>query len=77
MLLFYKEKNGAYLVISTETNEYYPKDLGEDSFEGRSCITYHPDPAYVNTGTIARKYLKQCKRVAKKDVPKVWLKMLI
>jgi hypothetical protein len=74
---FYRESNGAYMVIDVATNDYYKKELNEDSFEARHCITYDPIPSMVNTGTIGRWYLKKCKRVSPSKVPKIWLERLV
>ena len=75
--VFYKEKNGAFLVIDASTNKYYKDNLSEDAFEGRSCILFTPNPEYVSTSAISREYLKKCERVAKKNVPVAWLKVLV
>lgn len=76
MRRFYKEPNGAYLSVELSTLPYFQKELNEDAYEGRSCVTYAPDPSYVNTGTISVEYLKECERVLRRDVPKVWLERL-
>ena len=36
MILYYREKNGDFLAIDTDTNAYYRQVFGQDHFEGRA-----------------------------------------
>lgn len=74
MVLFYREKRcGDYLAIETSTNRFYLDNFGKDHFEGRATAIAGLVGSVSTTG-ISREYLKaECKRVAKKKVPKRWL----
>jgi hypothetical protein len=72
MILFYREKNGDFLAINTDTNSYYRQVLGKDQFEGRATAIQGQTGSVCTTG-VARTYLKKnCKRVARSAVPATW-----
>lgn len=71
MILYYKEKNGDYLAIETTTNSYYQNNFKKDHFEGRATSLQGIVSSVCTTG-ISREFLKDCKKVAKKNVPQKW-----
>ncbi len=72
MILFYRENNGDFLAIDTDTNRYYFDVLGKDHFEGRATAIAGLVGSLCTTG-ISREYLHlHCKRVARSKVPVEW-----
>jgi hypothetical protein len=76
MILYYREGNGDFLAIETETNDYYRRNFGKDHFEGRATAIAGLVGSVCTTG-ISREFLKtQCRRVPKAKVPAEWLKAI-
>jgi hypothetical protein len=76
MILYYREDNGDFLAIDTETNAYYRRNFGADHFEGRAAAIAGLVGSVCTTG-ISRTFLKMhCRRVANADVPADWLKAI-
>jgi len=75
MILYYREKNGDYLAIDTDTNRYYMTTLGKDHYEGRATAIASLISSVCTTG-ISRTYLRTCKRVPKQKVPRKWLRAI-
>jgi len=76
MIHFYREQNGDYLAIDTETNRYYRDHFGQDHFEGRATAIAGLVSSVCTTG-VSRDFLRQeCKRVAKRRVPIAWRKAI-
>ena len=74
MILYYREDNGDFLAIETETNDYYRRNFGRDHFEGRATAIAALVGSVCTTG-ISRGYLKaNCRRVQKAKVPADWLR---
>ena len=72
MTLYYREKNGDFLAIDTDTNGYYRQVFGQDHFEGRAAAIAGLVGSVCTTG-ISREYLRaNCKGVAKATVPAEW-----
>jgi len=71
MILFYKEKNGDFLAVETDTNAYYLKNFAQDHFEGRATAIAGQVGSVCTTG-ISRAFLHLCKRVARAKVPTKW-----
>lgn len=72
MIQFYRETNGDYLAIDTDTKDYYRRLHGQDSSEGRATAIEGQVGSVCTTG-ISREYLTQtCKRIAKARVPAEW-----
>lgn len=73
MILFYREQDtGDYLAIDTDTNVYHRQVLYKDHFEGRATAVAGQVGSVCTTG-ISREFLrKNCKRVAKANVPANW-----
>ena len=72
MILFYREHNGDYLAIDTESNRFYRATLGKDHFEGRATAIAGLVGSVCTTG-ISRLFLRQeCRRVAKGRIPVEW-----
>lgn len=82
MTLFYQEKSGDYLCVDTNLKQfaYRNKGIGHKEvylqYDGRATC-FVGVPSSINTTGIAHDFLSDCKRVAKKDVPKIWLDNLI
>jgi len=75
MITYYREKNGDYLAIETDTNKYYIRNFARDSFEGRATAIAGNVGSVCGT-SVARSFLRECKRVAKAKVPSQWLKAI-
>lgn len=75
MIFFYREKNGDYLAINTDTNRYYLDNFGQDHFEGRGTAIAGLVTSVCTTG-ISREFLQTCKRIAKSNVPAEWQKAI-
>jgi len=76
MILYYREDNGDFLAIETETNDYYRCNFGKDDFEGRATAIAGLVGS-VCTTAISRGYLKaNCRRVPKVKVPEGWLRAI-
>lgn len=76
MVLYYREGNGDYLAIETETNAYYRRNFGQDHFEGRATAIAGLIGSVCTTG-ISREFLKaHCRRVAKANIPAEWLRAI-
>lgn len=72
MILFYRENNGDFLAIDTNTNRYYLANFGKDHFEGRATAIEGLVGSVCTTG-ISREYLRtNCKRVSRERVPVEW-----
>lgn len=72
MIVYYREKNGDYLAIDTDTNAYYRQVFGQDHIEGRAAAIAGLVGSACTTG-ISGAYLRaNCKRVAKATVPAAW-----
>jgi hypothetical protein len=73
MIAYYREDNGDFLALDTETNAYYRRNFGKDQFEGRATAIAGQVGSVCTTG-IARVFLKaKCQRVTKANVPVEWL----
>ena len=76
MILYYRERNGDYLAIDTETNRYYRTLFGKDQYEGRATAIASLVSS-VCTTSISRDFLRKiCKRVPKTKVPVTWLRAI-
>ncbi len=78
MLLFYREPNGDYLAITTNTAKYdgiLRERYREKTYEGRATAIAKLVTS-VCTTAIGQSFLYTCKRVAKKDVPPEWIKAI-
>ena len=76
MICFYRERNGDYLAIETNTNRYYMETFGKDEFEGRATAIESQVGSVCTTG-ISREFLRSnCKRVPKARVPTDWLRAI-
>ena len=76
MILFYREHNGDYLAIATDTNAYYRATFGKDQFEGRATAIAGQVGSVCTTG-VSRAFLKtMCRRVARARVPAEWRKAI-
>jgi hypothetical protein len=74
MILYYRESNGDFLAIDTDTNRFYLDTFGKDHFEGRATAIAGLVASVCTTG-ISREYLRtNCKRVAKALIPVEWLR---
>jgi hypothetical protein len=72
MIFYFQERDGDYLAINTDTNDYYMKNFGKDHFEGRGTAIAGLVGSVCTTG-ISREFLhKECRRVAKTNVPTEW-----
>ena len=72
MIVFYRESNGDFLAIDTDTNRYYRDHFGRDEFEGRATAIEGQIGSVCATG-ISRAFLRAtCKRVPKARVPVEW-----
>ena len=76
-LRFYQEKeSGDYLVADETTAEYY-KSIGRPGeLEGRATAIAGELGSVQSTG-MSWAFLRKCRRVSRKDVPRKWLDMLI
>jgi hypothetical protein len=73
MILYYRENDGDYLAVETETNAYYRRCFGQDHFEGRATAIAR-QVGSVCTTAVSREFLKaDCRRVPKAKVPAAWL----
>lgn len=76
MIRYYRERDGDYLAIETSTNEYYWRCFGKDHFEGRATAIAG-QVGSVCTTAVSREFLRrECKRVARSNVPSEWLKYI-
>ena len=74
MLIFYREKNGDY-VVADHASFWYRG--GHKFIEGRATAIWGTLLS-VQTTSVSKGYLKYgCRRVAKAAVPKEWLQVLI
>ena len=72
MIVYFREQNGDYLAIDTDTNAYYHQVFGQDHFEGRAAAIQGLASS-VCTTAVSRAYLRaNCKRVARASVPDEW-----
>jgi hypothetical protein len=72
MIRFFREANGDFLAIDTNTNRYYLDHFGHDHFEGRATAIEGLVGSVCTTG-ISRDFLKaQCQRVPRAAVPADW-----
>jgi hypothetical protein len=72
VIVYYREKNGDYLAVDTDTRGYYLAALGRDEYEGRAAAIAGLVGSVCTTG-ISRAYLRaNCKRVARASVPSDW-----
>jgi hypothetical protein len=72
VILFYREKTGDYLAVDTDTNRYFRRVLGHDTFEGRATAITGLVGSVCTTG-ISREYLRaSCQRLARVKVPAAW-----
>lgn len=72
-LRYYLEPNGDYLCIDPDDSNHrmYPH-FGKEVFSGRAAAI-SGSPMSVSTTTISRSFLKDCERVKKRSVPKIWM----
>jgi hypothetical protein len=76
MICFYREHDGDYLAIDSDTNSYYLECFAKDHFEGRATAIAGLVGSVCTTG-ISREFLrKNCKRVPKARVPTDWLRAI-
>jgi hypothetical protein len=76
MILYFREDNGDYLAVESETNAYYRATHGKDYFEGRATAIAGLVSS-VCTTAISREFLRRsCKRVGKARVPAEWRKAI-
>ena len=78
MIKFYKEKNGDYLCIDSETWKHYKRIYPnrERIYEGRAtCI--EGNHKSVNTTSISSGHLKKCKRIEREKIPENWISVLV
>ena len=72
MIVYFRENNGDYLAIETDTNSYYVRNFAKDYFEGRATAIENLVGS-VCTTSISREFLTACcKRIAKAKVPAEW-----
>jgi hypothetical protein len=72
VIVYYREKNGDYLAVDTDTRSYYLAVFGRDEYEGRATAIAGLVGSVCTTG-ISRAYLRaNCRRVAKATVPAEW-----
>ena len=72
MIHYYRETNGDFLAVDTDSNRHYLRLYGKDHFEGRATAIEGQVGSVCTTG-VSREFLrKQCKRVAKRNVPAEW-----
>lgn len=72
MTLYFREGNGDFLAVESETNDYYFRHFGHDHFEGRATAIAGLVSS-VCTTAISREFLRRsCKRVGKSSVPAEW-----
>ena len=74
---FYQERHGDYLMIDEKTGDYY-KSIGQPSVfvEGRATAI-KGELGSVQTTRVAWAFLRTCRRVSRKDVPRKWLEILV
>jgi len=77
MIQYYREPNGDYLAVNTDTADYYRQHLGVEQMEGRATAIAG-EVESVCTTAIGRAFLRgerltpPCSRVAKRNGPKEW-----
>lgn len=72
LIVYYRERNGDFLAIDTDTNAFYLNVFGQDHFEGRATAIAGLVGSACTTG-IARQFLRsECKRVPRAAVPAEW-----
>lgn len=69
MIRYYKEKDGDYLLVNFGSKW---KSEGRMFFDARASAIPN-DPSSVCTCSVDIDYLKECKKVLKRDVPKEWI----
>jgi hypothetical protein len=74
MIAYFRESNGGFLVVDTETNRYYRDNFDQDHFEGRATAIAGLVGSVCTIG-ISKDFLRRnCKRVARSKVPGDWLR---
>ncbi len=76
MILYFREDNGDYLAIETDSNRHYLRMSGKDQFEVRATAIAGLVSSVCTTG-VSREFLQSnCKRVSKTKVPVEWCKAI-
>jgi len=76
MILYFREDDGGYLAIDTDTNGFHLRHFGKDHFEGRATAIASLVASVCTTG-VSREFLRSnCKRVARARVPAEWRKAI-
>ena len=76
MIVYFREGNGDYLAIDTDSNSHYRRLYGKDYFEGRATAIAGLVSS-VCTTAISREFLRRsCKRVGNGRVPAAWRKAI-
>ena len=69
---YYREPNGDYLAVQLPA---WKKENGQGLYEGRSaCIG--GVASSVCTGSVGGRFLRTCRKVSKRQVPKEWRKAI-
>jgi hypothetical protein len=69
MIVYFREGNGDYLAIDTDSNSHYLRLFSKDHFEGRATAIAGLVSSVCTTG-VSREFLRSsCKRVSKAKVP--------
>jgi hypothetical protein len=76
LILFYRERNGDYLAIETDTNRFYRQVYGKDHFEGRATAIAGLVSSVCTTGVSRELLHQECRRGAKRRVPAEWQKAI-
>ncbi len=73
MLLFYQEPNGDYLCVE---HPAYKVEDGQHIFSVRATAIEGLIGSVCTTAT-GQRFLKMCKRIAKRNVPKDWMTAMV
>jgi hypothetical protein len=74
ILYYHDPRTGDYLSADWSSRDYY-LGQGQDLVEAR-VPALEGEAASISTCGVSREYLRKCRRVAKADVPRDWLKWI-
>lgn len=73
---YYRERGGSYLVVWPENGRRPTTIKGEYLYDGRAVTLDHGGPWSVGSCSVSSGYLRTCRRVDVRAVPRAWRRVL-